>query len=75
MEWLSNIEKSAFRKGEYVGYGHGVWRIKRGGAGWRASSATIKPYSITAKTLRDLSPMLTKINEDHTDCACMKVPA
>ncbi len=26
---LPNIEKSAFRRGEYVGYAHGVWRIKR----------------------------------------------
>ena len=34
---MNNIEKSAFRKGEYVGYGGGlVWRIQRGGNGWYA---------------------------------------
>lgn len=29
MRNLPNIEKSAFRKGEYVGYAHGVWLITR----------------------------------------------
>ena len=29
MKNLPNIEKSAFRRGEYVGYAHGVWIITR----------------------------------------------
>lgn len=29
MKNLTNIEKSAFKKGEYVGYGHGVWHITK----------------------------------------------
>lgn len=37
MHSLSKIERSAFRKGEYVGYAHGVWRISRGyRGGWSA---------------------------------------
>lgn len=30
-----NIEKSAFRKGEYVGYCNGAQRIRRTGKGWQ----------------------------------------
>jgi hypothetical protein len=26
---MLNVEKSAFRRGEWVGYAHGVWRITR----------------------------------------------
>lgn len=34
---LHNIEKSAFRRGEYVGYGNGVWRVARASSyTWRA---------------------------------------
>jgi hypothetical protein len=34
---MDRIDKSAFRRGEYVGYADGVWRIKRReGGGWIA---------------------------------------
>jgi hypothetical protein len=34
---LTNIEKSAFRRGEYVGYAAGlVWHIRRDGREWIA---------------------------------------
>jgi hypothetical protein len=35
---LPNIEKSGFRRGEYVGYANGVWRIRKDkpAVGWRA---------------------------------------
>ena len=34
---MNNIEKSAFRRGEYVGYGGGyVWRIVKQGGYWYA---------------------------------------
>lgn len=37
MKNLHNIEKSAFNKGEYVGYGHGtVYRIIKNRDLWRA---------------------------------------
>jgi hypothetical protein len=29
MKDLPNIEKSAFRKGEYVGYSNGVWNVRK----------------------------------------------
>lgn len=29
MKHLTNIEPSAFRKGEYIGYRHGVWIVRR----------------------------------------------
>lgn len=37
MRDLPNIEKSGFRRGEYVGYANGVWRIRRNpSGGWTA---------------------------------------
>lgn len=34
---MNNIEKSAFRKGEYVGYAAGyVWHIRKDGREWVA---------------------------------------
>ena len=36
MKSLSRIEKSAFKRGEYVGYANGAWRIMRYGNQWRA---------------------------------------
>lgn len=69
MKSLPNIEPSAFRKGEYVGYCHGVWRIMRsaaGGGSWfayravRSSCRTNEPFNFQAGTLASLSAMLTK---------------
>jgi hypothetical protein len=38
MKYLHNIEKSAFRRFEYVGYANGAWRIRKGGCGgWEAN--------------------------------------
>lgn len=38
MKNRSNIEPSAFRRGEYVGYADGAWKIRRNSAagGWIA---------------------------------------
>ena len=39
MQSLSNIEKSAFRRGEYVGYAAGfVWHIRKDGREWIATA-------------------------------------
>lgn len=39
MSNLHNIEKSAFRRGEYVGYGGGlVFHIRRDGRDWIATA-------------------------------------
>lgn len=41
----ANIEKSAFRRGEYVGYAFGAWRIVKAEGGWRA----IPPVNMHAR--------------------------
>jgi hypothetical protein len=62
MKNLSNIEKSGFRKGEYVGYSdEGVQRIRRGGAGWETyglASALGSYIRLTAPTLEELNNLL-----------------
>jgi hypothetical protein len=58
MRDLPNIDKSAFRRGEYVGYSSGIWRIKRDGPVWNATKRDA-PFSIlSASTLRELSEEL-----------------
>jgi hypothetical protein len=57
---FQNIEKSAFHKGEYVGYGSGlVWRILRhGGNYWGAQSGS---KYIQARTLKMISQQIQKL--------------
>lgn len=57
---MHNIEKSAFKKGEYVGYANGVWRIRRrpGKLGWRADKGGASVYG---RTLKEVSGELAKI--------------
>ena len=61
---MRNIEKSAFRRGEYVGYANGVYKIRRDGyGGWVAvptASAAIKTTAF-GRTLRDISAALDAI--------------
>ena len=62
-----NIEKSAFRPREYVGYGNGVWRIWRAGHGWHASRHDDRVegevnYLITP-TLAEMSERLESVNQ------------
>ena len=60
---MYNIEKSAFRPGEYVGYGGGhVWRIykgriHKGHQRWYAY-AQVGPDVLTAWRLKDLQAIL-----------------
>ena len=55
-----NIEKSAFRKGQYVGYApSGVFRIWRAGNLW--VGASVSGSSWAAKTLREWSEWLDSI--------------
>lgn len=63
MKALSNIEKSAFRPAEYVGYANGVWRIRRSGLGWTARRQDRQGPLITARTLEIMSQELQKIAE------------
>ncbi len=54
---LHNIEKSAFRKGAYVGYGKGlVWQIKKDGRHWVAQA---NGNWFIAKTLTALSAQIS----------------
>lgn len=58
----SNIEPSATRAGEYVGYAHGVWRIKRGETGsWNARKMDGQGYIFT-RTLREMNTQLMMRN-------------
>ncbi len=62
-----NVEKSAFRRGEYVGHATGAWCIIRNGKGWRAVAGTIPGNcgrTIYGATLRDISEELERINEE-----------
>lgn len=60
MKGFNNIDKSFFRKGQYVGYAGGrLYRIKKSGFGyWDAISQTLPIDSFKGKTLEDISAML-----------------
>ncbi len=58
MKSLHNIEKSAFRQGEYVGYANGVWRITKQGMQWYAYRMR-EGNSMYAETLSEMSEKLT----------------
>ena len=58
MKSLPNIDKSAFHKGEYVGYANGVWKIRRCESGWTAVKRDAPYVSMTAATLESLSAKL-----------------
>jgi hypothetical protein len=54
-----NIEKSQFRRGEYVGYGRGsTYRIFRSNGPKSWWTATTQGEVITARTLREISAKL-----------------
>lgn len=64
---LHNIEKSAFRAGEYVGYAAGaMWRIRRCAPNkglWIATAYDTKSSSICRFTLRAISIELERLNK------------
>jgi hypothetical protein len=56
-----NIEKSVFRKGEYVGYADGVWRVfrsERFGHWIAVKNNDFDVNSISASTLTEMSKKL-----------------
>jgi hypothetical protein len=57
---MHNIEKSAFRPGQYVGYGGGnVWRIiKDKSSGWWTAFSQQSADCMGARTLRELQAKL-----------------
>jgi hypothetical protein len=55
MHYLHNIEKSAFRRFEYVGYAAGAWRVRKHGCGgWEANKfiPMSRDLDYSAPTLR-----------------------
>lgn len=62
---MHNIEKSAFKRGEYVGYGGGkVWRIRKtlfGGWKWAAHVTDGDYDTVYADRLSDMSTKLDKM--------------
>ena len=64
MKDLPNIERSAFKRGQYVGYGAGTWRIFRSGDHW---CAVRRPHGfLTASTLADMSQRISQFAmEEH----------
>jgi hypothetical protein len=75
MKNLDNIEKSGFRRGEYVGYADGVvWLIRKDSCNfWKASpqaagnrySAKIVAVSMYSETLTELSAKLRDWRQCH----------
>jgi hypothetical protein len=66
MRNFHNIEKSAFRKGEYVGYSSGiVFRIAKCDGGWYAWADGVGRLCPPLPTLRDVSLRL----ENFIPCA------
>ena len=69
---MRNIEKSAFQKGQYVGYGGGaVWHIRNyGKANWKATPQGNNKHSVfSCATLRDVSIQLETLSAKPMDAA------
>jgi hypothetical protein len=66
MKNLVNIEKSAFHKGEYVGYSNGVWIIRKSNSSYGNWSAHHRDSNraplIFGFTLEDISKKLTEFS-------------
>jgi hypothetical protein len=61
-----NIDKSAFRKGEYVGHAaSGAWRIRKASKGWEARE-TRGTALLFGQTLGHVSLLLEAANEAYT---------
>ena len=66
MKNYPNIEKSAFHLGEYVGYGDGVWRIRKSNSSygnWIAykQNATREEMPLYSFRLSDMSDQLNSL--------------
>jgi len=70
MQNFHNIEKSGFRKGEYVGYAHGPWRITRSWRGWLCSNGH---QSFIRRTLAEISKGLD-VTAEHMARATQDSP-
>ena len=67
---MHNVEKSAFQKGQYVGYGGGaVWHIRNYGKGnWKATPQGNNKHQVfSCATLRDVSTQLETLSAKPMD--------
>lgn len=71
MASLHNIDKSAFRHGEYVGYALGVWRIRKSSSAFGRWCAThrdnLRAPTLYAFTLGALSAKLSEYEAANID--------
>jgi len=70
MKNLLNIDKSAFRKGEYVGYCNGAQRIRKVGNQWQTyslGSQAGKFIPASAETLAELSKKLAMAKQSESN--------
>ena len=60
---MHNIDKHPYRRGEYIGYSNGPYRIVRDGRGWVAVPRpnTTYPRWFYGRTLREISAQLAAI--------------
>jgi hypothetical protein len=64
MKAYPNIEKSAFRRGQYVGYAKGVWTITKSSSSygcWFAVHQEYPKFTIHTWTLDTMSRRLTEM--------------
>jgi len=64
MKNYSNIEKSGFHKGQYIGYAHGVWTITKSTSSYGNWFAVRRDYpnqTLFAWTLDAMSKRLSEI--------------
>lgn len=71
MRSYPNIDKIRNRRGEYIGYANGVWRIRRGKSGWQATKPDDEARVIRADTLAALSVALEQLSSAKAkEAAC-----
>mgnify|MGYP000022598640 CR=1 FL=1 len=71
MPALHNIERSGFRRGEYVGYGGGrSWRVRKNSGysrtrwAWYASAQSGARDCVWARSLTEMSAKLAKMGSE-----------
>lgn len=73
MRNLSNIEKSGFRRGEYVGYSAGlVWKIRKLDQ-WYALPTSLGTRAFSFPEIK--APTLAKLSESLSALTCPPYPA
>lgn len=72
MQNFHNIEKSGFRRGEYVGYAGGAWRIAKCDRGWIARQQN-GGQSFVRRTLAEISKALD-VTAEHYRTAPSSTP-